>query len=152
MFNDRIEYKIGSANLEEIFSHLINVDFNPKLETRVDVKSYAEKLNSKAITFEAWSRNKLVGLLASYFNNNVDYKGYISNVSILPDFTGKGIACNLLKDCIDYATNIKFKSIALEVYYQNKPALSLYQKFDFVENGIVNDYVQVEIKLLSINN
>ena len=128
-----IEYKVNKATKEDLFLHLQKCDnqFLPKLSSRINVKDYANKLFKKAITFEAWSSDKLVGLVAVYFNDEKSKIGYISNISVILNFENKGIASSLLNQTKTFANKKAFYVLLLEVNKQNINAISFYEKHDF---------------------
>ena len=138
-----IEYKIKSASESEIFTHLqkCNNDFIPPLDKKVNIRDYSKKIAEKAITFEAWNEKILVGLIAAYFNDAENIMGFITNVSTLKEYHGKGIASELLKMCMDYSKNNNFKEIFLEVSDKNSGAIHLYNKNGFknieTKNGML---------------
>jgi ribosomal protein S18 acetylase RimI-like enzyme len=135
MPNTSCEYKVKSATMQDIFLHLMNCDQNfiPPLSQKVDLNEYAKKLNDKSITFEAWSENMLVGLVAAYMNNEHEQTAYVSSVSLMKEYTGKGIASELMKMCHQYAEQHNFRIIKLEVNISNIPAISLYKKIGYIE-------------------
>ncbi|OCW92388.1 acetyltransferase [Macellibacteroides sp. HH-ZS] len=57
---------------------------------------------------------------------------------IHPDFIGKGIGNELLNYSIGLAKNSGIKSIRLDVYEKNIPAIRLYEKNGFVFTGTVD--------------
>ncbi|MBL0182082.1 MAG: hypothetical protein IPP96_07240 [Chitinophagaceae bacterium] len=65
-------------------------NFIPPLQDTVDIDSYAQKIKSKSITFEAWQNGHLAGLIAAYFNDPGKEVGFITNVSVENGFAGKG--------------------------------------------------------------
>lgn len=139
-----LEYKVKTATKEEISSHLYCCDDNFKqaLIQRVSIEEYSGKIFEKAITFEAWDDNVLVGLIAVYCNHpNGTSSGYITNVSIDKDFTGRGIATTLMNNCLEYAQKAGIKNIALEVLSSNDSAIRLYEKFGFEKSEIRGDMV-----------
>ncbi len=105
MNGDGIEYHEGRATQEDIAAHLeqCDGDFSPALSLRVDIGEYSTKLKVRARTFEAWARNVLVGLVAAYMSDTGTRIGYISSVSVIGEFTGRGIALALLERCRDSA-------------------------------------------------
>ena len=135
----KILYTTGSSNESSVLLHLINCDdaFIPSLSSRVDIKSYATKIVEKAQRYEAWSNDELIGLVAVYCNSSDRLCAYITNVSVLPNFAGTGIASKLIQNCKDELSMIGFKSIELEVSYKNKIAIALYIKngFNIVEKN-----------------
>lgn len=128
-------YIIGKATEQDIYCHLMkcNNDFIIHLQDKINIREYSKKLSEKAITFEAWSEDTLVGLVAVYFNDSHGQTGYISNVSTIDTYTGKGIASALIDLSIDYARRHEFKTISLEVEKANVLALRLYKRFQFKE-------------------
>ncbi len=144
-------YKIGTATAKEILAHLkeCNNNFQPSLAKRVDVDEYSQKIFESAMTFEAWSGNFLVGLVAAYFNKDLNYCVYITNVSVLENFMRLGIASRLLMECVGYAIKENFRGIKLEVHSENSRAIDLYRKFNFTLEGINEDFLRMELILSS---
>jgi ribosomal protein S18 acetylase RimI-like enzyme len=130
-----IKFKTKTASEHEILNHLseCNNSFIPPLSNKVYLISYSKKIVEKAITFEAWNEDKLAGLIAAYFNDSEKRTGYITNVSIVPEFAGKGIGSELLLNCIDYAMKEDYYEIKLEVNKLNIKGISLYKKHNFVQ-------------------
>lgn len=132
-----ISYKVTTAKFDDIFLHLEKCknNFIPPLDQRVNIREYAEKIFEKAIRFEAWSQSSLVGLLAAYFNKTDGHKGYVTNVSVMPEYGGQGIASRLMADCVAYSYEHGYEELDLEVNADNMPAIGLYKKFGFAEYG-----------------
>lgn len=132
--NVSIEYRINQASIGEIAQHLFRceADFVPPLNGRVVIGDYAIKIASKATRFEAWSGDTLVGLVAVYCNDLVNRVAHITNVSVLRQWTGQGIAARLIKQCIEHAKAVALGQICLEVAADNAPVVQLYKKVGFV--------------------
>ena len=109
-----LTYRLNSASLREIFFHLniCDQEFTPSLSGKVNIEEYAGKLHSRAETFEAWSKESLVGLVAVYANDTGG-QGYISSVSVLPEWTGQNIATTLLKKSIEFLARASFHPVCL---------------------------------------
>lgn len=105
--------------------------FVPKLDSKVNLKEYSSKLFKKATRFEAWDKSVLIGLVATYYNDHIPHIGFISNVSVLFEYSGKGIASNLLKMCTTFGQNNNFHELKLEVSTQNHPAIKVYENHGF---------------------
>lgn len=133
MNDTKIIYGIKIASAEEIFLHLkgCSSSFIPNLGETVDIQEYTNKIFLKSITFEAWVGEKLIGLVACYFNDNETHSAYITNVSITTDYMGLGLASLLVKMCIIHAKVNNFSNINLEVNKMNAQALHLYKKIGF---------------------
>ena len=143
-----VDYKIKTASREGIVEHLNRCanSFIPPLHTYVDIQKYAEKINKNAITFEAWDKNTLVGLIAAYFNDENTKIGFITNVSMVKEYQGLGIASKLLLLTIEYGKEHNFRIIRLEVNKINQKALTLYKRNGFVEkqqnvNSVMMEYL-----------
>jgi len=136
-----IDYKIKTVTEKEIFDHLFECkdNFIPSLDKTVDIKDYSKKIFESAITFESWEKNRLIGLVAGYFNDYKNQKGFITNVSVSRNYQGKGIAIKLMKMCKDYAAKYNFNEIRLEVKKNNVTAIKLYQRLGFDEIEVKQD-------------
>lgn len=131
--SNNIAYSVNRSNVAEIVSHLLHADisFEPALSSRVDIQSYAQKLNHHAVRFEAWLGQELVGLVASYCNQPDGCKAFVTNVSVLPEYHGQGIAGRLMLQCIEHVRCLGFCQIELEVDQRSLSAVALYQKLGF---------------------
>jgi len=98
------EINLNKAGAIQIAAHLRACDnmFVPPLSGRVDIDSYAKKIADKSIRFEGWVEGELVGLVAVYCNDGAAPFAYITSVSVLPQWGGRGIASQLVECCIDH--------------------------------------------------
>jgi GNAT superfamily N-acetyltransferase len=128
-----IDYCTGIADEKCIFSHLSHCDdsFLPPLSSRVEISGYAHKIAKNAERFEAWKNSELIGLLAAYCNSSNNDTAFITSVSVLPEWRGRGIASRLLVNCMTHVRNLGFTGIELEVGADNKAATFLYQSHGF---------------------
>jgi ribosomal protein S18 acetylase RimI-like enzyme len=138
-----ILYKQNSATYGQVLAHLkkCNDNFIPKLSSKVDIAAYSLKIIQNSITFEAWKKDKLVGLVAAYFNDKENKTGFITNVSTVKELSGKGIASNLIKLCIEYGLKNNFSEITLEVSVKNDKAVNLYKQLNFIQVEVKNDLI-----------
>ena len=148
MTHSGIQYKIQTAAEKDIYEHLkeCNDNFAPSLDQRVDLERYSKKIFEKAVTFEAWEGDLFVGFVALYVDR-VNRTTFITNVSTLKSHMGLGIASELLKRCIDYAKQNDFSEINLEVFKDNRTAISLYEKFRFTGSEIKNEFLAMQLRL-----
>lgn len=130
---ESIQYRINTATKSEICTHLqlCDTQFVPYLSKRVDIKTYSEKLAKLAYNFEAWNSSELIGLVAVYMNDENRQKAFVTSVSVIGSFLGKGIASVLLKMSIEMAKKMDFYEVALEVDDSNVRAKDLYNKIGF---------------------
>ncbi len=64
----------------------------------------------------------------------------ITNIAVLPKYRRQGIGERLLDTLVAAAVKRGASSLRLEVRESNIPAISLYEKFGFVRDGIRNNY------------
>lgn len=130
---DIIKYTINESRSSDIEEHLIKCseNFVPSLDSYVDIPSYAIKLEKFADTFEAWYKSELICLIACYLNDRERGDGFITNVSTIKHFQGKGIARKILVDLFNYATQKNFNTLSLEVHKNNLKAIDFYTKIGF---------------------
>jgi GNAT superfamily N-acetyltransferase len=128
-----IDYSIGHASKEDLLAHLSRCDsgFVPLLSNRVEIGAYVRKIVDRAERFEAWSSGELVGLVAAYCNASDRDSAFITSVSVLPGWQGKGIASQLMANCMACVRELSFERIKLEVDGNNEAAIALYAKYGF---------------------
>jgi ribosomal protein S18 acetylase RimI-like enzyme len=132
MTSQALDLRVDTSSAEQIRSLLLNCDdsFIPRLSDRVEIADYSSKIREKALTFEAWKAETLIGLLAAYFNSS-ERICYITNLSVLPAFARTGIAKRLLTECLARAKACNMECTSLEVGVDNHRAIGLYSKFGF---------------------
>jgi ribosomal protein S18 acetylase RimI-like enzyme len=144
-----IEYKENVSRYAQVLFHLeyCNEQFSPNLSKRVSLEDYSKKIVERAVRFEAWSDNRLIGLLAMYTGDATSPKAFITNVSIEKDFCNKGIASCLLNSAKEYSKNMACNNIFLEVAEENMQAIKLYVKSGFVTVKKENKIITMTINL-----
>ena len=128
---------INTASCSEIEEHLVKSSstFRPPLDTYVNISEYSKKIKENATTIEIWKKKVLVGLLAAYFNNEEEKRGFITNVSVLPEYQGRGLGSVLLNKVLEYGREISYEEIVLEVRKENTKAIEIYKRFGFKESS-----------------
>ena len=126
--------------LEQIKNHLLICSdaFAPSLDSYVNIEDYSKKIFEQAILFYKFDGDKLIGLVAAY-NNPVEKLGWITNVSVDPNYSKQGIATELLNQCYEFFKNKDYLNIFLEVFIENKKAIKLYIKHGFITYKIKKD-------------
>ena len=141
-----IEYKVNTLSLQVLVEHLELCDssYIPPLSQRTVLDEYAKKIRSNACTFEAWSGERLLGVVCTYLNT-VPY-GYITDVSVKPEAIGKGLARNLLSSCIE-AARLEFgmSGLKLDVSKFNIKALRIYQRLGFEIESECDQIVKMKL-------
>lgn len=67
--------------------------------------------------------------------NNIAGEVYITNVAVLPEYRGHGFASCLMAVLLSVSEKEKAEFVSLEVRESNQPAIRLYEKFGFTEQG-----------------
>jgi ribosomal protein S18 acetylase RimI-like enzyme len=131
---EKVVFSRNKSSYQQVLAHLrvCDSDFMPPLSQRLSVSAYALKLMDKAARFEAWCDTDLVGLVALYCNDSSKSSAFITNVSVIPQWQGRGIAGLLIGHCADAMSQLLFKAIELEVDERNSAAIGLYKKYGFV--------------------
>lgn len=124
--------KLNGATSDEIVQHLTVCSeyFSPPLDTRVIISDYARKLRRFGTSLEKWNENRLVGLVVAYFNSD-SKTVFVSSVSVLPDFQGRGIATELMENLAREASRASFSKIRLKVSQKNTIARKFYTSLGF---------------------
>jgi ribosomal protein S18 acetylase RimI-like enzyme len=131
--NEKIALIVNRSSAADIAAHLLRADtaFEPVLSSRVDIRAYAQKLHDRAVRFEAWLGEELVGLVASYCNQPDGGKAFVTRVSVWPEWQGQGIAGRLMWQSIEHVRGLGFGQMELEVDKRSLPAIALYIKLGF---------------------
>ncbi len=74
---------------------------------------------------------------------DVAEEAHITNIGVLPQYRGRGIAGQLVATMIKNAEAHGCQAITLEVRVGNEPAIRLYRKYGFVTEGIRKHYYGV---------
>jgi ribosomal protein S18 acetylase RimI-like enzyme len=129
-----------TPTLKHIQRHLITCSdtFVPSLDSYVNIDDYSKKIFEQAVLFTKFDDDKLVGLVAAY-DNPTEKFGWITNVSVDPNYFKKGIASELLNRCYKYFETKKYFNIFLEVFSDNEKAIKLYTKQGFTNHKIKNN-------------
>lgn len=136
--SQQIEFSLNQASEPEICEHLFECDthFVPPLSARVEINSYARKIADRATRFEAWANGGLVGLVAVYCGDRKRLAAYVTNVSVLPGWQGRGIASRLMRRCVEHLERLGVERIDLEVNHGNVGATRLYEKLGFMVDRV----------------
>jgi len=129
-----------TPTLKHVQQHLIACSdtFVPNLSSYVNINEYSKKIFKQAVLFTKFDEDKLVGLVAAY-DNPTEKFGWITNVSVDPNYSKKGIASELLNRCYKYFETKKYFNIFLEVFSDNEKAIKLYTKQGFINHKIRNN-------------
>ena len=140
-----LDFKVNAGTEKDIRSHLSGCDrrFSPPLSDRVDIGEYSKKLRLNAVTFEAWNGESMVGLVAAYIDTG-ERSCFITNTSVSPEFSRRGVAARLLAACLERARAEDVETVSLEVSKDSHPAIRLYTKFGFQVVGHRGDLLKMQ--------
>lgn len=132
------QFSTNRSTVADIDAHLRRCanEFVPPLHERVDVLAYAGKLKEFAVLCEAWENEKLIGLVAGYCNDSDNNKSFISNVSVVPEWQGQGMASSLLNEFCYIAAKRGIAMVGLQVNIHNKKAQTVYEDIGFVAQHV----------------
>ena len=101
-------------------------------------------------------------LVASHIGKIVGYagvwivldEGHITNIAVLEEMRGQGIAYTLTKSLMQYASNLGVAYLTLEVRTSNLIAQNLYKKLGFIKVNVRKNYYEDngEDALLMVND
>lgn len=137
----------GSTADLSTFMKSCDAEFVPPLSARVNIHIYAQKITDKATRFEAWHQTELVGLVAAYCNDKDKRVAFITNVSVLPSWQGRGVAGRLIEMCLEYVQQHGLSKVELEVNQDNQAAVALYRKHGFVITSISDTTLSMALVL-----
>ncbi len=127
---------------ERVYIEMIEA---PPLEK---VSSFQNDLISKnGPVYYAIQGNRVVGWCDVFpFNNpRQSHRGGLG-MGLLPEFRGKGIGSKLLKAVLDHSKKFGLEKVELNVYTTNEPAIALYKKFGFEQEGLIKKYRKLDGK------
>ena len=101
------------------------------------IQSIKESITGNNIFFGIKENDVLCGYISMYYSSG---EGYINNLAVLPEYRRKKFGFHLLKELIAFCANSDFDFISLEVRESNIPAIRLYEKFGFKEEGRRKNY------------
>ena len=67
--------------------------------------------------------------------HNIVGEGYVDNIAVFPQFRGQGIGEALTRALVEYMRCAALEFLTLEVRASNLPAISLYEKLGFRQEG-----------------
>lgn len=94
-------------------------------------QSFLEETENKLAVYLVAKEEKVVGYCGFW---RVQDEVQITNIAVLPEFRGRGIAGKLINKMLEMSADMS--RIILEVRESNVPAINLYKKFGFYEAGI----------------
>lgn len=144
--SDRRVVSTQGVDVDKIYIFLahINSEYNPPLDTKVELHQYAEKILNNAVLFVEMVGDDIVGMVVLYCNDDNTKKAYIPLVGVLPTYQHRGIASKLMKEAISLVREQGYKLIG--IHSNNMVAVHLYSKLGFtVEDDSERKYMELYI-------
>ncbi len=145
--NVHVNYLINRASESEIAAHFSSCDdvFISNINKRINIDKYVHKIYRCGHRFEAWANGNLIGLIAIYCNDPLRRAAFVTSVSVLVTWRGRGVASHLVECSLDHARELAFECISLEVDINNFIAISMYKKFGFKSNRVTQSSLSMDL-------
>jgi len=109
--------------------------------TVVSIAKIEKRLRKREVLV-ATHDNKIVGTASIRIEGkNI----HISSMAVKPDYQGKGVGLQILREINELAIRKKCKTISLECFYPLRKAIKLYEKFGFKKTGKIRNYYGIKI-------
>lgn len=131
---------LSTVARERVYIEMIEA---PPLEK---VSGFQKELMSKnGPVYYAIQGDRVVGWCDVFPEHNPrqSHRGGLG-MGLLPEFRGEGIGGKLLKAVLDHAKNFGLEKVELHVYTSNEPAIALYKKFGFEQEGLIKKYRKLD--------
>jgi L-phenylalanine/L-methionine N-acetyltransferase len=127
---------------EQIYIEMIEA---PTLEKVISFQK--EHIQKNGPVYYAVQNERVVGWGDVFPMNNprMSHRGGLG-MGLLPEFRGQGLGSKLLKAVLDHSKSFGLEKVELHVYTTNEPAISLYKKFGFEEEGVIKNYRKLDGK------
>lgn len=121
----------NTISLSELHSFMVKTKdhFEIPLDSKVNIRTYAEKLHRYSSVFVGKINEDIVGVLCCYLNRPPT--GYISHICIYAPYQGLGILRNLFNQLKLVAIKRGCSTIMLEVDNSNIKAQTVYKHLGF---------------------
>jgi len=80
-----------------------------------------------------------------YANPRQSHRGGLG-MGLLSEYRGRGIGAKLLDAVLKHAKSSGLEKVELHVYTSNAPAIALYKKFGFEQEGLIKNYRKLDGK------
>jgi RimJ/RimL family protein N-acetyltransferase len=133
------EAKPGDAEgvlrlFEAVASERRHILSEPPIDRERRAKQFSETIGSDdAQVFVAEADGEVVGEL-TVFRGTSSSPATIG-MGVAADWRGQGVGTALMEACVEWARKAGVHKLSLEVFPWNEPAIALYRKFGFVEEG-----------------
>ncbi len=108
-------------------------------------KFQTEHIGKNGPVYYAVDNGKVVGWCDVFPEENPrqKHRGGLG-MGLLPEYRGKGLGSKLLAAVLDHAKKFGLEKVELHVYTTNQPAVALYKKFGFEQEGLIKKYRKLD--------
>ncbi|MBU3841450.1 MAG: GNAT family N-acetyltransferase [Candidatus Fusobacterium pullicola] len=140
--------RINKTKEIERLLYKYNDNFSPRISTIVkNMQEYAKKLAEKSYFYSIINFQEEIGILGFYLNLDLN-QCYINLICLKREHQNKGLGYYILKFCEKEVRKYKISRIRLEVYKNNKKAISFYKNNNFKKENIESEKTYHLVKLL----
>lgn len=137
-----------AAKIIQLVKQVMNESpFFPKTpdEFNISVEQEESYINELALFLVAEIKGKIIGSATIDRSSLKKLNHSISlGITILKEYSGIGIGSLMMKRIIDWANLNKVEKLELEVFSDNLPAIALYKKFGFFEEGRKRKAIKID--------
>ena len=126
--------KLNNADKLCRFLEKVDGSFPIPLSSKIELSVLSDKLCTIGIVFAAHIDGELAGIIGLYANDSETKTAYFSVLAVLNEYSGKGIASQLLQNAVEEAKLCGMRKVRLYTHKTNKGAIHLYKKAGFHEN------------------
>jgi len=125
---------------ERIYIEMIEA---PPIEKIISFQK--EHIANKSPVFYVLYNEQVIGWcdITPYKNPRLSHRGGLG-MGIIPEFRGKGLGTQLIEVSLSHAKSMGLEKVEFNVYTENFPAINLYKKFGFEEEGIIRKYRKLD--------
>lgn len=131
---------LSTVAAERIFIEMIEA---PPLERVVSFQSGLIAKNGPV--YYAIDNDRVVGWCDVFPEKNPrqSHRGGLG-MGLLPEYRGRGLGSKLLASVLEHAKRFGLEKVELNVYTSNTPAIELYKKFGFEQEGLIRKYRKLD--------
>ncbi len=108
-------------------------------------KFQSDLIGKNGPVYYALSGDRVIGWCDVFPEENPrqSHRGSLG-MGLLPEYRGQGLGSKLLSSVLDHAKRFGLEKVELNVYTSNLPAIALYKKFVFEEEGLIKKYRKLD--------
>jgi RimJ/RimL family protein N-acetyltransferase len=125
---------------ERVYIEMIEA---PALEKVVGFQS--NLISKNGPVYYAVDENRVIGWcdVFPFENPRQSHRGGLG-MGLLPEYRGKGLGSKLLSAVLDHSKKFGLEKVELHVYTTNLPAIAIYKKQGFEQEGLIKKYRKLD--------